>query len=123
MLVLASLLPRGLTTFLSDRYEYAWAEGPPGSAQAPPVEARDIAAQYGAGYEDGRRDALRSVAAAFVRPVRGQWPDDAVDPTCPKDWENWRILLHGKEAGDVLDGKEGAAHFLGLFGCDDKEAV
>ena len=84
------------------------------------LEAKDGIERYedgfDAGYEKGRTDTLRLVAGAFVRRISGQWPDDAADPTVPLDWEKWALVLHGEEAGDVLDGEEGRAHFLKLFG-------
>ena len=75
---------------------------------------------FDAGYEQGRKDAIRMVSMAFVSRVKGGWPDDHLQPDTPKGWERWGLLLHGEEAEDTLEGAEGQAHFLKLFGDGDE---
>lgn len=41
----------------------------------------------------------------------GHWPDSLNDDGTPSEddeepWENWRLTLHGFEAGDVLEDKK-----------------
>ena len=49
------------------------------------------------------------VRRLFEDGVPGGWPDD--DAGVPEGWETWRLLLHGKEAGDTLEGPEANRHF------------
>lgn len=72
-----------------------------------PVEARIVADQARAALALAAQ--VERLREMFVTGVPGGWPDD--DALVPRGWETWRLLLHGEECGDVLDGEAAWEHF------------